>query len=108
MKNMPEDNCSDYETFTLYLIDDVARGPGVQGGGSAGSVQHESMCNDVYDLFNNVFADCKVSSVRFQPGQREEDFTQYFAGELEQKTSRDLVAFYYHGKAGLKEEEYTW
>lgn len=109
VKNMPEENCSDYETFHLWIIDDVDRGPHVQGGaGSPGSVHHESVCNDVHDVFSNIFTDCTVHSLRMQPGQKEEDFTQRIAAILEQYTSRDLVAFYYHGKAGETGDDYTW
>jgi hypothetical protein len=108
IKNMPEDNTSDFDSFHMYIIDDVARGPGIEGGGSAGMVQHEALCNAVNDLFRNVVDGCDVHSVRMEAGQREEDFVQYFATELEQYTSRDLVGIYYHGKAGMKDEDYTW
>jgi hypothetical protein len=109
MENMPEANCSDYDKCDLWILDDVLRGPNVQGGaGSPGSVQHESLCNDVHDLFSRVFTDCTVHSLRMQPGQKEEDFSQRIAAILEQYTSRDLVIFYYQGKAGEKGEDYTW
>jgi hypothetical protein len=109
LNNMPGINVSDFDTIALYILDDVARGPGVvQGTGSDGAVQHESCCNAIHNLFSNVFTDCTVRSIRMQAGQREEDFTQRIAGELEQYTARDLVAFYYHGKAGDKDDDYTW
>ena len=109
IKNMPEVNCSDYERFDLWIVDDVERGPNVQGGaGSPGAVHHQSLCNSVHELFSNVFTDCTVHSLRMQPGQREEDFKQRIDTILEQYTSRDLVAFYYHGKAGETGDDYTW
>jgi hypothetical protein len=108
MKNMPAANMADFDTVNVYILDDVVRGQGNQGAGSAGAVQHESCCNAIYDMFSNVFDDCKVHSVRLQAGQREEDFTQYDAGELEKYTSRDLVIIYYHGKAGETGDDYTW
>ena len=109
IKNMPEANCSDYDKFDLWIVDDVARGPNVQSGaGSPGSVQHESLCNSIHSLFSNVFTDCTVHSLRMQAGAREEDFTQRIAAILEGYTSHDLVAFYYHGKAGETGDDYTW
>lgn len=109
IKNMPEAHCSDWRKFHVYMVDDVERGPDVQGGaGSPGAVQHERVCNDFYDVFSNVFTDCTVHSLRMQPGEREADFTQRIDTILEQYTSQDLVVFYYHGKAGGTGDDYTW
>jgi hypothetical protein len=109
LNNMPEANCSDFNTINVYILDDVLRGPGVHvGAGSLRAVQHESCCNDFYDVVTNVIDDCNVHSVRMQTGQRRSDFTQYVAGELAKYSSRDLVIFYYHGKAGWKGDNYTW
>jgi hypothetical protein len=106
--NMPEENISDFDSFHMYNIDDLDRENGTQGDGTPGMVQHEALCNAVYDLFKNVFTDCTVHSVRMKTGQKEADFVQYFATELEQYNSHDLVGLYYHGKAGIDEGRYTW
>lgn len=108
LNNLPATKVSDFATINVYLLDDVIRGQGVQGAGSARAVQHESYCNNLFDLFSNVFDGCTVHSVRMQAGQRQDNFTKYIAGELEKYTPDDLVIFYYHGKAGRKGDEYTW
>lgn len=108
LNNMPATNVSDFDSINVYILDDVIRGQGVQGAGSARAVQHESCCNDIHHLFSNVIDDCNVHSVRMRVGQRPDDFKQYIAGELAKYTPHDLVIFYYHGKAGKKGDEYTW
>jgi hypothetical protein len=107
--NMPTRNISDWDSKHVYLIDDVVRGQGVvQGIGSTGAVQHERCCNLMYELCSNFLTGCTVHSLRMQAGDREEHFTQKIAVELEKYTARDLIIFYYHGKAGDKKDEYTW
>jgi hypothetical protein len=108
INNVPVINVSDFDFINMYILDDVDRGDDVQGAGSARAVQHESCCNNMYHLFSNVVDDCNVHSVRMQAGQRPDDFTQYIAQELAKYTPRDLVIFYYHGKAGGKGDNYTW
>ena len=108
LNNMPGTNVSDFHSIHVYIIDDVDRGEGVGGAGSRRAVQHESCCNDIYHLFSSVLDDCSVHSVRMRAGQRADDFTQYIAKELSKYTPRDLVIFYYHGKAGEKQGNYTW
>jgi hypothetical protein len=109
LNNMPGINISDFDKIAMYELDDVARGPTVlQGIGSQGAIQHERCCNNMHDVFRNIFTGCTVHSLRMQPGQSRDDFTRRIAAELEKYTARDLVIFYYHGKAGEKEDEYTW
>ena len=109
LNNMPEINITDFVSVNAYLVDDVDRGQGVvQDTGSAGAVEHERRCNAIHDLFSNVFTDCTVHSLRTRECPGKEQFKQKIAVELAKYTARDLVIFYFHGKAGGKDDEYTW
>jgi hypothetical protein len=100
IKNMPEEQTSDYTTLNVYILDDVdpAAVDGAQG--NATQMRHAQWCNNMRDAFNDTVADCRVKSIRMQTGQHSRHLLQHIEEELSSKTEDDLVVFCFHGTAG--------
>ena len=47
-------------------------------------------------------------SVSFAKPAKEQEFLDFWAEQLANKTSEDLLIVYFHGIAGNEEEDYSW
>jgi hypothetical protein len=105
--NMPQDKISDYETFHLYILDDVDRNAGVEYEGNVAQLRHAEFCNIMRDVFANTFANFDVHSIRMPNGRRSNHLLQLISAQMSNKTSKDLVVFCFEGLAGGDGNDYT-
>lgn len=107
VKNMPEDETSDYATLNVYILDDIDPGAVVGAQGTAAQLKHAQWCNNLRDTFYDAVADSRVHGIRMQHGQRPRDVLERIEEVLQDKTADDLVVFCFQGTAGDDGDRYT-
>jgi len=108
-----ESRIHDFLTTTLCILDDVPRAPDAdqQDPRSRAYRTHEEHCDAMHHTFTTCFPGADVKSVRFQPGQNERHFFDYFRTELGRRGPRDLMVMYLYcpSRESVGDgDEYTW